>query len=320
MQTSTQTQANQAQLGALESGCGLVRWEDSSIIRHSGPDALDLLNRLTTNELLSITEGRARRTVLASDKGRVVDVFLVAHVAENDLLLISDTDKSGNTVSEIDRYTIIDDAELNDLTATHARISLIGPQAAATAESVTGTAVSDDTSVMTDIRGAQISVSSDTSRGIEWLDIICLNETADELAVKLEHAGAVAINAATFDLFRISHKIPGPGREYGDHSNPLESDLLSLIAFDKGCYIGQEVIARLDSYDKVQRNLKVLESETPLEAGTKLVSDSTPAGIVTSASPIKTADGVYVALGLVRVAYLEPGTQLEAAGITAKVR
>ncbi|MCH7969446.1 MAG: hypothetical protein IH960_00200 [Chloroflexi bacterium] len=322
MQTSSQIQVDQTQLGALENGCGLVFWDSATIVRHSGPDALDLLHRLTTKELLSLTEGRARRTVLTSARGRVVDVFLVAHVSEDHLLLISDSDNSERMISAIDRYTIIEDAELTDLSGSNARISLIGPRAVKVVESVLGEVVGSDASVTAEFDSESLTIVSDTSRGVGWLDAICPVDVARDLAVAFESAGAVAVDPDNFELFRITRGIPGSDREYGEHANPIESGLFDLIDFDKGCYVGQEVIARLDTYDKVKRNLKVLECEEPIEAGMtlQLPVDSKSAGIITSASPLMTEDGVYLGLGLVRKAFLATGTVLDSGGIAVRVR
>jgi len=113
---------------------------------------------------------------------------------------------------------------------------------------------------------------------------------------------------------------------YGEvFPHDIAMDQLGGVDFDKGCYVGQEVIARLDAYDKVKRNLKVLESNEPLEAGIALQhldpqANSKPAGTITSASPILTEDNTYMALGLVRMAFLEAGTVLESNGIEVRVR
>ena len=304
MQTSSLIQADQTQLGALENGCGLLHWKSATIVRHSGPDALDLLHRLTTKELLSVTEGRAQRTVLTSARGRVVDVFLVAHISQNRLLLISDSENSGRTVSAIDYYTIMEDAELTDFSGSHTRISLIGPAAAEVVSSALGLDVGPGQVGVVEIGTSQVTVISDTSRGVGWVDVVYENDSGN------------------FELFRISHEIPGPDGEYGEHANPIESGLLDLIDFDKGCYVGQEVITRLDTYDKVKRNLKILESDEPLEAGMKLQlsADSKPAGIVTSASTLTTNDGAFLSLGLVRMAFLATGTVLESNGTTLRIR
>ena len=321
MQTSISTNADQSQLDALENGCGIFVWDAATIVRHSGPDALDLLHRLTTKGLLSVGEGQSQRTVLTSDRGRVVDVFLVANIAENQLLLVSDSPNSERVVSEIDYYTIVEDAELTDISESQTRISLIGPNARRTVESALNMGLEPDTTARIDFGDDPVCVISDTSRGpgIEWIDVIYDTAVFSRLVGAFENSGGITVDAHNFELFRISNAIPGSDREYGEHANPIEAGLLHLIDWDKGCYVGQEVIARLDAYDKVQRNVKVLKSQTPLEEGTKLTSDSKPAGVVTSASQLKPQNGEYLSLALVRKAYLSSATVLDADGTTATV-
>lgn len=307
-------------MNALSNGCGIVRWENSTIVRHTGPDALDLLHRLTTKDLLGVGVGHSRRTALTTDKGRVVDVFLVAHSRENELLLVSDSIDPARTVSAIDYYTIIEDAELSDLSTSHSRLSLIGPRATLVAAAGFGVTVDTDKVVGASHKSAGVTLISDSSRGVEWVDVICEAGTEDSVLESFEQTNAVAVDTAHFELFRIENAIPGSDREYGAHSNPIEAGLLDLIDWDKGCYVGQEVIARLDAYDKVQRNLKVLVSANPLEEGASLASDSKPAGVVTSASALETKSGDYLSLGLVRKAFLEAGTELDADGTSVRVR
>ena len=322
MQTPISTTADQSQLDALENGCGILLWDAATIVQHSGPDALDLLHRLTTKDLLSVGEGHSRRTALTSDKGRVVDVFLVARIAENQLLLLSDSPNSERMVSAIDYYTIIEDAELSDLSKTHTRISLIGPKAQRTVESALNTALEPDTIARIDFGDDPVYVVSDTSRGSEitWIDVIYETAIFSRLVGAFENSGGVAVDAPNFELFRISNAIPGSDREYGEHANPIEAGLLHLIDWDKGCYVGQEVIARLDAYDKVQRNVKLLTSSDPLTEGAKLKSSDKPAGIVTSSSKLATEDGTYLSLALVRVAFTDSGTTIDAEGTNATVR
>jgi folate-binding protein YgfZ len=321
LQTSISTNADQSQLDALENGCGIFVWDAATIVRHSGPDALDLLHRLTTKGLLSVGEGQSQRTVLTSDRGRVVDVFLVANIAENQLLLVSDSPNSERVVSEIDYYTIVEDAELTDISESQTRISLIGPNARRTVESALNIGLEPDTTARIDFGDDPVYVISDTSRGpgIEWIDVIYDTAVFSRFVGAFENSGGITVDAHNFELFRISNAIPGSDREYGEHANPIEAGLLHLIDWDKGCYVGQEVIARLDAYDKVQRNVKVLKSQTPLEEGTKLTSDSKPAGVVTSASQLKPQNGEYLSLALVRKAYLSSATVLDADGTTAAV-
>ncbi|MDA1279942.1 MAG: hypothetical protein O3B95_07865 [Chloroflexi bacterium] len=320
MVKQSQIQAIPTQLDALEDGSGMLRWTRTSIVEHSGPDALDLLHRLTTKELLSLPEGGTRRTVLTSDRGRVVDVFLVARTAVDQLLLVSDSDKPGRMISAIDYYTIIEEAELADRSDSHVRVTLVGPRSVSVVKSVLGFEPGLSTSSAVDFLGTSLFVFSDASRGVVWFDIVCPADVGDELAAAFNTAGSIPIDLEQFELFRIDHAIPGSDREYGEHANPIESGLLDLIDFDKGCYVGQEVIARLDAYDKVQRNLRVLESSAPIEPGTKLQFGSKPAGTVTSASSIRAGSGNFLALGLVRKAFAKHGTSLVVGDQQAVVR
>jgi folate-binding protein YgfZ len=298
----------------------MVIREDATILEHKGPDALDLLHRLTTRALLPLDVGQSRRTVLTSDRGRVIDVFLVAHHAQDQLLLISDSSDSEKLKSAIDYYTIIEDAKITDRTSSSSRISLVGPKARQIAQSVLGITVDPDTVVKNQIDDDQVFVVSDTSRGVEWIDVVCESDREARLTHQLAQAGAVLVDRPNFELFRIDNEIPGSGREYGEHANPIEAGLLHLIDWNKGCYVGQEVIARLDAYDKVQRNVRVLISDTPLTEGTKLASDAKPAGIVTSSSTLETEDGDYLNLALVRKAFLYSGAKLDSDGVAAVVR
>lgn len=295
-------------------------WDGAAIVSHTGPDALDLLHRLATKDLLSVEVGRSRRTALTLATGRVIDVFMVAHTSENELLLISDSSNSDRLISAIDYFTILEDAELNDRTGQSTRISLVGPDA----RSVVGTAFSLniylDAVVKTSLDDDLVEIISDSSRGVDWVDVVCQNHSAVQISELLAEVGAIAIDTTNFEHFRIDNAIPGSDREYGEHANPIEAGLLSLIDFDKGCYVGQEVIARLDAYDKVQRNLRVIKSSTSLTEGTKLMSGTKPAGIVTSASQIKTCSGEFLGLALVRMKFIEAGTELDNDGVTVTVR
>lgn len=320
MQAHTSAQADQAQLDALGGGCGLIRWDKATVIEHVGPDALDLLHRLTTKELLTVGINGARRTVLTSDRGRVVDVFLIARLDQDRLWLISDSTESERTVSAIDYYTIIEDAELTNLSESHARLLIVGPTAYEAVTSAFGVSIEDGASISTTISGVSVVIAADDSRAVRWVDVICGASDTSEVAEAIVNAGAVAIDSENFEHFRIDQMMPGSDLEYGEHSNPIESGLLSLIDFDKGCYVGQEVIARLDAYDKVQRNVRVLMSSTAPSSGSKLTQGGTPAGVVTSVSRRSTAAGEFLSLALVRRAFLDSGTILSADSVEVTVR
>jgi len=180
--------------------------------------------------------------------------------------------------------------------------------------------VPDDTAAIIKFGTGSVTLASDTSRGVGWFDVIGESYALDSAIKMLEKGGVTPIDSETFEYFRIDNAIPGSDREYGEHANPIEAGLLDLIDWDKGCYVGQEVIVRLDAYDKVQRELRVLVSNSPLVEKTGLTVASKPAGVVTSASRLASDDGKYLSLALVRKAFAESSADLEADGIEAVVR
>ena len=168
--------------------------------------------------------------------------------------------------------------------------------------------------------------------------------SADALAAALRQAGAIPISAAAAETLRISRRQPAYGAELGDAYNPLEAGLIGAIDFHKGCYIGQEVIARLDTYQKVQKRLVALRftgistgdgdgndisdsDSAGAGAGTltgaRLLDDAgAPVGIVTSAATlavdsidtdgteVNAAAPAIIGLGYVRTAAAQIGNRL----------
>ena len=115
-----------------------------------------------------------------------------------------------------------------------------------------------------------------------------------------------------YNCYRVIRGIPASPNELNDQFNPHEANLLDKISFSKGCYIGQEVIARLETYDKVQRNLKGISFDEPVNSdGQLMISDEkgTDAGIVTSISYSQKC-GKYIGLAYIRKAFSENGTSL----------
>jgi folate-binding protein YgfZ len=134
--------------------------------------------------------------------------------------------------------------------------------------------------------------------------------------------------AEVHEILRVEAGIPAPGHELDDGHNPLEAELRNAISFTKGCYTGQEVVARLNTYDKLQRALRGLRvyGEVVPEPGRRVLAGGNEAGKVTSAvrSP-GLGDGI-LALAYLELEYGEPGTRLsieigdqEGAGIEAQV-
>ncbi|MEK9674976.1 MAG: hypothetical protein VW271_00330 [Chloroflexota bacterium] len=268
------------------------------MVEHRGADALDLLHRLTTKSLIDLEIGKSERTILTSNRGRVVDAFDVARVDDEVLILVSDQHSAAPLIDAVDYYTIIEDAELRDLSNEHSRISLVGPEAP-----IVASRISEEL--------PDVFVIDDSSKPVAWFELIFTDADKPKVISILEKSEAMSIDVDDYAQFRIEHKIPAVGHELGEHSNPIEAGALDRIDFDKGCYVGQEVIARLDAYDKVQRNLIQLQSSSRIDDFTDVTDGDRTVGVVTTSSSVTQQDGAYKSLALVRLAYVESGTKLQ---------
>ena len=142
--------------------------------------------------------------------------------------------------------------------------------------------------------------------------VIGSTDAAPAMWQKLVESGAEPIGAEAHETARIWTGVPDHGRELGDEYNPLEAGLVGSIDFTKGCYIGQEVIARLDSYHKVQKYLVrlVFGEDAVVSTGTILLEDGKPIGKVTSVAPIPAGEQ-RIGLGYVRTLQAIVGKRLE---------
>lgn len=310
---------HEKELDAFASSAALLDRYAATCLIQEGADALDLLHRLTTNDLISLERGDARFTVLTSERGRVIDVVHVALLANDRLMLLSESPHTQQTIEWIEKFTIIEDSKVQDVSRDMTRLALIGPTAFEVAQTVFGVEpIRGRASILSENQDQTVLVASQWA-GNDRVDITIPRTKLEATWDALSNAGAVPAGDTSFQAARINGGVPLAGSELNDGTNPLEVRLKGTISFTKGCYVGQEVVARLDTYDKLQRRLVAFESSSNLTADLKLSSDGKRAGTVTSISPIS-AKGQVLALGFARRDFWADGTALEFDGGTVTVR
>ena len=288
---------------------------DAGRLRLTGEDARDLLNRLSTNLVDPDGEaGEVAVTVLTSDRGRIVDLVYVAHCGDHQLMLTSPGQQQ-NVIDFLDKYTIMEDLEVEDVTRETVMLTLTGPEASAILDSIDNA----------DAMRVTLPADPDDPERPPTYQLLCSDrDAADRLRETLESAGAVSVSAATAEVLRIAGGQPAHGSEMSDTYNPLEAGLIGAIDFHKGCYIGQEVIARLDTYHKVQKYLVTLrfasdgvnasEAASTLPGARLNDADGDAMGLVTSATVVPTENGAdLIGLGYVRTRAVEIGGRLTVA-------
>lgn len=286
-------------------------------LRINGDDAIDLMDRLSTNQLTDLEVGDVKGTVLTTNKGRIIDLILL--LRRQDHLLAFTSPETRDRVAEwIDFYTFAEDVTVVDETESTAMLSLLGPLAARSLEAI-GEGIGDlqlHKSAEVTIGGVRATVVRTDFAGLPAFDIIVPSDSGDDIWTALINSGAEPVGTHVLDLVRIENGGRAIGAELSEDYNPLEAGLKRYISFNKGCYIGQEVVARLDTYDKVQKHLVRLswDAEEALAAGASLFSDGKSIGVITSA--VKGISGTGEGLGYVRSAQAVQGTVLTSEGET----
>ena len=298
-------------------------------LRAEGDDALDLLNRLSTNRVDNLPPGHGAPTILTTDRGRILDLLLVVNAGPYALLLTGPGSPPA-VIAWLDKYTIMEDLTLTDITADTAQFTLCGP-AAGQLIAAAGLADSSQLAEMepyaardANLAGQEIMLIHHPLGDFPAWDLILRdNSAAPAVWETLTAAGFVPMGADAWDALLVSQGIPRYERELGDDFNPLEAGLIGAIDFAKGCYIGQEVIARLDTYQKVQKQLALLRfpanipetagaeltAAIPVVVGAELTDGSRKVGQITSLAA-RPDTGELRALAYIRAAHAQPGNQL----------
>ena len=300
---------------AITSAC-LVDLSCYGRMEVGGGDRIDLLHRLSSNDLLNVAIGDARNTLFVTDKGRLVDSVLISF-RKGDLLAIHSPGSEDLLRDWIGKYTITEDIGLNSLTSSTSMISIVGSKAFSAYFSIFSRSILSNKCVSSSDLPYTHEAVAVARNGLEFVHMIVPNPQAVAFWTHLAEGGTSKglqrIGVHSFEALRISHGIPTFGREISELFNPFEVGLEDAISFTKGCYIGQEVIARLDTYKKVQKKLVGLEfSEIPVSFSepAEVMLDGKSVGFVTSVFRER-LHGRFIGLGVLRLELATPGRTLK---------
>lgn len=295
---------------ALTSGVAVLDRSDVGRLILTGEDALDLLNRLSTNELATLEVGAGAVTVLTTNKGRIVDLLYV-HREESRLVVFTSPGNQQRVVEWIDFYTFVEDVVFEDVTRETAMLSISGLDSTKFLDEMTDRQASSLPTfgrLSSQVSTAPAQVYRSDFLGAPSFDIVIDAKHRNSLLPVLTDRGAIAVSADAVEALRVQRGIPAFGKELTEDYNPHEANLVHHVSFSKGCYIGQEVIARLQTYKKVSKYLVGLrwDEEGPAE-GSLLVHDGKRMGIITSVARLPHS-GANVGLGYVRKEFVADGT------------
>ena len=234
-----------------------------------GNDALDLLNRISTNDMTGLIVGMVCDTVFTTPKGRIVDYCRVLRM-EDSLLIVSSYMDAVHLIDWISRFIILEDVEVEDATSRFLWLTLIGPDSLPFVRSISHKrVVQDDEQIWIEHDGTLFPVLLNENFLVNAYNL-CLPVQKGEavfgwLFQQLLANRGTLMGDEAFQVIRIESGMPDWGTELNEEHNPHEARLLNAVSFTKDCYTGQEVIARLDTYDKVQKYLMIVEMDEKIE-------------------------------------------------------
>ncbi len=282
-------------------------------LRVSGPDRAKFLHNLTTNDMKRLAVGRGCESFVTSPQGKTL-AFVVAHALDDAILLRADPGGLDLALPHLQKYGIFDDVALDDLTSETSEFHVLGPDAAGRLEALGASLPGGDLAAAeTTCAGVGVLIVRESPAGVPGFTLIAPSADAPALAEALHAAGLSAIDPEAFEALRIEAGTPAFGRDVNEKNLPQEVDRdARAISFVKGCYLGQETVARLDALghvNKILRRLVGRPGDPVPPPGAALEVDGKAVGAVTS-SAFSPGRGAGVALAVVRVAHAEPGSAL----------
>jgi folate-binding protein YgfZ len=307
----------EAELRAAFQTCALADRSELARLVGTGPDLLPLLNRLSTGAVSGLEPGEGKPTVLTTAKGRIVDRLFVHRLDGLRVLLCGGSNCAESIMAHLTRYTFAERTELTDVSPKTFQFVLIGPSTAGVLRAVGVELPGAHRAIQTTVAGHDVDLIG--QNGLEGAGCSIIGDAAntsavwDAIAAEVRSVRGCPAGHRALESYRLLRGLPASGHELTEEHNPLEAGLSDAVSFDKGCYVGQEVVARLQTYDKVSRSLVGLEFAPDQDLpknGTPLLIDGRNVGVVTSAI-VPPGSERGVALAYVKRKELRAGLTLE---------
>lgn len=242
-------------------------------------DRLNFLHNQSTNTFNLRKPGEGCDTVFVTSTARTIDLA-TAYVLEDSVILLVSPGLTEKLMKFLDRYIFFaDKVKLTDITADTQAVSVLGSKSNDIVKEL-GAAelIAQPYGTHCLVDGIRIAVGS----GLATEGYTLISDRSIDLTSKLKELGATEIDDQTWNQLRVEQGRPMPGAELTDDYNPLEAGLWHTISWNKGCYIGQETIARLDAYNGVKQNLWGIKLNQAVEPGTVVTIADEKVGKITS--------------------------------------
>lgn len=283
----------QAEYAAIRKSCALMDCPHRGVIELRGQDRLAFLHGLLTQHVRDLRAGQTRYAFLLDNKGRIITDLNVIEEGERTWLEL-ETRRVDAVTAELEKYRFGEKVEIEPRVGELHRISLFGP-------------------------GAEAKLNQLPAPVGSWRDdighhmLVALNKAEQTWAAAME-LGARPIGWSAFNTARIEDGRPLFGVDYDSTVLPAETGLIErAVSFNKGCYVGQEIVARMQSRKQCARRivgLRIREDALPVAGGRVESLEGDMAGVLTSSTISPLLSGAVIALALLKSSFTAEGTML----------
>lgn len=286
----------EAAIRAAHESVALIDRSHWGRLKLTGNDRLKLLHNQTTADFNRAQVGQVVNAVVVTSIARTVD-YVTTLVTDDTVVLISSPERLDQLMNWFPRFIFFnDDVTVENMTGETALFTLIGPRSTdLLGDVVDGDLPDAGMHTSATIAGSEAVIARDSGLSIDGYTLLVPADAAAEIFQTLEHAGTVydlePMGQEAWEQLRVQQGRPAADHEITEDHNPLEAGLWDAVSFNKGCYIGQEIIARLDTYDKVKQHLMTVTLSAPAEVGAELYDTDEDATVGELTSVIATAEG-----------------------------
>jgi folate-binding protein YgfZ len=315
------------EFSALLNGCGVYDLGFRARLSLTGSDRARWLNGMVTNNIRDLATGHGVYAFLLNPQGRILGDMFVYNVGET---LVVETDRSQleKIIATFDHYIIMDDVEVANISEKQTTLGLAGPKSRAILN-IAGIEVPNlqPLQMITprcdcDCGCVECTVIRSEDEEYESYEIWLAPKDVSKTWNSLLAAGATAVGSEALEMRRIAAGIPLYGVDIRERDLPQETEQMRALNFNKGCYVGQEIVERIRSRGNVHRKFTgfLVEGAAAIEAGAKIVSGEKEAGEITSVALLHVPSGERtMALGYIRREVGVPGREVTIGAAKATV-
>jgi tRNA-modifying protein YgfZ len=306
-------------LAAVQHGVAFCDRSHWGRLQVSDQDRLKFLHNQSTNDFNALMPGQGCDTVFITSTARTLDLA-TAYVTEEEVWLLVSPSRRQQLMQWLDRYIFFGDrVQLSDLSASTSAFSLLGPQSATLLQKL-GVHFPDQVSLhnhaVFEMAGVEVRVAIGSGLVTPGFTLITSEADAPAVWSHLVEKGAVPMGEQVWEELRIQQGRPKPDCELTEDYNPLEAGLWQTISFNKGCYIGQETIARLNTYQGVKQQLWGVKLAAPVDPGSTIKLAESKVGILTSCTQ---TDAGYLGLAYVKTKVMAAGLHVLVGDVTGEL-